>query len=98
MVHEWQEAVIAFRCQLDAAEVKRLGGPAQWDCADVKFAVAYLSVDDIDSPIRERIEAIPTRLALAADQIDAAIEGARRGTLGLPPLRIYINRRVGGSR
>ena len=94
MIQEWQESVIAFRCGLKPADVVRLGGPAQWDCADVKFSLAYLSVDELESPMRERIDAIPTRLTLDAGQVDAAIEGAREGTLALRRLRTYVRDRV----
>lgn len=97
MIQGWQESVIAFRCGLSPAEVIRLGGPAQWNCADVKFSLAYVSVDELESPLRERIEAIPTRLTLKAEQVDAAIEGGRAGTLALPQLREYIRGRVGSG-
>ena len=43
---------------------------------------------------RERIEAIPTRLSLTQEQVDATIEGARVGTRDLPQLRAYIRERV----
>jgi NTE family protein len=94
MIREWQDSVIAFRCGLAPADVVRLGGPAQWNCADVKFSLAYLSVDELESPMRERIEAVPTRLTLDAGQVDAAIEGAREGTLALRRLRTYVQERV----
>jgi len=63
--------------RLKPADVIRLGGPVQWNCSDVKFSLAYLSVDELQSPMRERIEAVPTRLTLEADQVDVAIQGAR---------------------
>jgi NTE family protein len=94
MIQGWQDSVIAFRCGLTPADVARLGGPAQWDCADVKFSLAYLSVDELESPLRERIEAVPTRLTLEPGQVDAAIEGAREGTLALRRLRTYVQERV----
>jgi NTE family protein len=94
MIQEWQESVIAFRCALKPADLVRLGGPAQWNCADVKFSLAYLSVDELESPMRERIDAIPTRLTLEAEQVDVAIEGAREGTLALGRLRTYMQERV----
>ena len=94
MIQEWQDAVIIFRCGLTSAEVARLGGPAQWDCADVKFSMEYLSVDGLKSPARERIEAIPTRLTLEPAQVDAATEGAREGTLALRRLQTYARDRV----
>jgi len=60
----------------------------------VKFSLAYLSVDEFESPMRERIEAVPTRLTLEADQVDVAIQGAREGTLALRRLRTYLRDRV----
>ena len=95
MIQEWQDSVIAFRCSLTPADVVRLGGSAQWNCADVKFSLARLSVEELEGPMRERIDAIPTRLTLQAGQVDAAIEGARAGTLALPRLREYLRDRVG---
>jgi hypothetical protein len=44
--------------------------------------------------MRERIEAVPTRLTLEAEQVDMAIEGARQGTLALRRLRTYLRDRV----
>jgi len=98
MIQEWQDAVIGFRCGLTPDDVVRLGGPAQWSCSDVKFSLAYLSIDELESPVRERIEAIPTRLTLDAAQVDAAIEAAREGTLGLHRLREYVQDRVPSTR
>jgi NTE family protein len=94
MMQEWQDAVIAFRCSLSPAEVKRLGGPPRWNCRDVKFSYATLSIDQMKSPLRERIGAIPTRLTLSPAQIDAAFEGGRSGLLALPELRLYLKDRA----
>jgi hypothetical protein len=44
--------------------------------------------------MRERIDAIPTRLTLEPDQVDVAIKGAREGTLALGRLRTYLQERV----
>jgi NTE family protein len=98
MLREWQESVIAFRCSLAPADVARLGGPADWNCKDVKFSLAYLSADELDSPWRERIEVIPTRLTLDAAQVDATIEGARAGTFAIRAVREYIRGRVARDR
>jgi len=98
MMREWQDAVIAFRCSLSPAEVKRLGGPPRWNCRDVRFSYATLSIDQMKSPLRERIGAIPTRLTLSPAQIDAAFEGGRSGLLALPELRFYLKDRVRPNR
>jgi NTE family protein len=94
MIHEWQESVIAFRCGLKAEDVIRLGGPTPWNCADVKFSLATLSIDELDSPLREQLEAIPTRLTLKPDQVDLALEGARAAALAHPRVRTYLQDRV----
>ena len=94
MVQEWEESVIAFRCGLKPVDVVRLGGPAQWNCADVTFSLAYLSIEELASPMRERIESVHTRLKLQPAEIDATIEGAREATLALPRLRVYLRERV----
>jgi NTE family protein len=93
MVSEWQASVIAYRCRLTPDEVMRLGGRPEWNCADVKFSLAYLSIDDLESPMREGIEAVPTRLTLKRDQVDATIEGGRAGTLALRGLEEYLRDR-----
>jgi NTE family protein len=94
MIEEWRDSVIAFRCGLSREEIARLGGPTEWNCRDVTFTLAHLSVQGLPSPLRERIEAIPTRLSLTQEQVDATIEGARAGTRELPQLRAYIRERV----
>src|SRR2546426_8294265 len=93
MVQEWQDSVIAFRCGLKPADVIRLGGPAQWNCSDVKFSLAYLSVDELDSPMRERIEAVPTRPSPEAHQGGAGLESARPGTPAARRPRPYLRDR-----
>lgn len=94
-ISEWELAVIAYRCSLSPTEVARLGGPAAWECADVKFALAQLSIEDLESPWRERVENVPTRLALEPEEIEATIEGARRGVTALPRVQAYLRDRVG---
>jgi NTE family protein len=83
---------------LKPAAVAGLGGPADWNCREVKFSLAYLSVEDLPSPQRERIERVPSHLTLQPDQIDVTIEGARQGTLALPRLRACLEDRVGAAR
>ena len=97
MIQEWQDSVIAFRCGLKPADVARLGGPADWRCSDVKFALAHLSVEELESSLRERVERVPTRLTLEAEQVDVTVQGAREGTLALPRLRTYLQERVTSS-
>ena len=94
MVLEWEQSVVRFRCALSPEEVKQFGAPSDWNCRDVAFSVAYLSVQDVPSPSRAQIEAIPTRLSLIPEQIDTTIDGARAATTSLPQLRSYLRDRA----
>ena len=89
-VEEWQRSVVEFRCSLTAEQANALGAPPGWNCRDVSFSVAHISVHDLPSPLRERVAAIPTRLALRPEEIDDAIEGGREATRALPELRSYL--------
>ena len=71
-----------------------MGAPERWDCKEVKFSRAHLAIDELASPARERLEAVPTRLTLEAAQVDAAIEGGREGLLALPRVQGYLRDRV----
>ena len=93
MIEEWRQSVLYFRCGLTQADRARLGLARDWDCQDVTFSYAYLSAGDLPQPSRDRIELIPTRLSLSAQQIDASIEGGREGALALETLRAYVRDR-----
>ena len=94
MILDWQDSIVRYRCGLKREEIARFGGPPSWNCRDVKFNVAHLEVRDLPALLRERVEAIPTRLSLEPADIDAAIEGGMRGTLALPALWQYLSSRV----
>ena len=93
MIHEWEQSLIAYRCGLSQADVAAAGGPTQWNCADVKLSLALAGADALPSPLRERIEAIPTRLSLPQVDIDAAIAAGREVALGLSQLHAYAQER-----
>jgi NTE family protein len=94
MIEQLQRSLITFRCGLSRAEVRRLGGPEEWDCADVKVSFAYLSTDELPSPMRKQVRAIPTRLTLTPEQIDVTIRAAQEGMRSLSQLRRYLDDRV----
>jgi len=98
VLEQWHRSVVAFRCGLSPAEVRRLGGPEKWECADVKVSFAYLSPDELPDALRDEIRAIPTRLTLTPEQIDATIRGARQGVRSLPQLRHYMDDRISVQR
>jgi NTE family protein len=97
MVADWERSIVEYRCALTPADLKRLRAPARWECTDVKFSLAYLTVDDLPKPVRMRIEAVPTRLALDPAEIDTIIGGGRDGLLALQRLQGYVRGRIATS-
>lgn len=96
MVREWRESLVRFRCALTDEQVVHLGGPSKgWNCDDVKFYLAFLTVDRLEPEYRDKLNAIPTRLTLTPQQVDDSIEAGRRGALALRRLQQYIRERVG---
>lgn len=93
MVREWEKSVIAFRCGLDPTEARRLGAPESWQCGDVKFDLAHAGVEVLAPATRQRLAAIPTRLALPREDIEDAIEAGREAAFALEALRTYADER-----
>lgn len=94
MLEEWRDAVIEFRCALSPEEVVRLDGPKDWQCDDVRFFAAFLSIDQLPEPYRSELKAVPTRLALDDRQLDTTIESARRALAAHPRFIEYVRDRV----
>ena len=95
MLGDWERSVIRFRCKLTPAYVERLrGSTVDWSCADVKFSLAFLTIDRLEPEYRKQVDGIRTRLTLTPEQVDAAIEGGRRGALGLSRLNDFVRERV----
>jgi NTE family protein len=94
MLEEWQEDVITFRCALSPDQVAGLGGPRDWHCDDVRFSVAFLSIDQLTEPYRSQLKLVPTRLDLDVRQLDATIEGSRRALQAHPRFIEYVRDRV----
>lgn len=97
-VQDWRDALVRHRCSLPLEEVRRLGGPSDWRCDDVKFTLEILSVDSLPEPYRKRVETIPTRLTLDATQIDATLEAGRSAVQASRRIREYVQERVPAPR
>jgi NTE family protein len=105
MLADWQADIIRYRCSLSPVEVARLraepptggGAPrapaAPWDCHDIRMDVGLISFSDLDTDRQALLNAIPTRLTLPREQIDAAIEGGRDAALRNQALRRYLQSR-----
>jgi NTE family protein len=75
LANDWSSRLKRWRCSLSASDRTRLGVGKDWRCGDLSFFIDRLSFDQL-GPEREGIlNAIPTRFALPAEQVDLLIEG-----------------------
>ena len=74
----WRGELVAWRCGLPAETVRKLRGTlAGWNCRDVRFVVEDVTFEDFPPAVRARLNAIETRLALPAHQVDLLISAGR---------------------
>jgi NTE family protein len=98
MARRWQQDMVRFRCNLSPDRVRALL-PAEetWACDDLQIVVETISPDAL-APVRTaRLRAMPTRLALTAEQVDEAIAAGRDAARASPALRAHVagSNRVG---
>jgi len=74
---DWQENLINWRCKLSAADRRRYGAPAGWNCKDVKFFVGRVAFDQLDPQRRIALNAVETRFVLPPQQVDMLIDAGR---------------------
>ncbi len=86
---DWQSALVRWRCGLSAADRKRYGAPANWNCRDIKFFVGRLGFDQLDPARAARLEAIPTRFHLPREQVDEVIEAGRDSLRANPAFKSF---------
>jgi NTE family protein len=70
---EWQAALVRWRCGLSAAERRKLGVPKNWNCRDLKFFVGRVNFDQIGEERARKLNAVPTRFKLPAEDVDMLI-------------------------
>jgi NTE family protein len=95
MMAQWQQNIIDFRCSLNRDDLQRLEvDQSTWDCKNVKFFVGSVNFADLEVQRAAKLDAIPTRLSLPQQDIDAAIEAGKDATLSNAAFRSFLNERV----
>lgn len=99
MLHEWRESIVRWRCSLGAEEVRALlpagQDAASWRCDALQFELDVVGFEGLPAEQAQRMRTMPTRLALPAADIDAAIRAGRDAAWGSFALREFA--RVRGS-
>ena len=87
----WESELIEWRCALPLSEVRKLRGTTEgWDCKDVKLLVGEASFASLPPDLRDKLDAVPTRLKLPADQIDMVIKAGRLATRATPEFNGFL--------
>ncbi len=88
---EYAADLIEWRCDLPAARVRALrGSTAGWDCSDVKFFVGQVGFDVLDADQQDKLNEVPTRLALPTEQVDLVIAAGEEATRRNPDLNGFL--------
>lgn len=76
-MQRWRDAVVGFRCGLDATQATALGAPAGWNCAGLRVDVVELGFSGLAQERKVQLDAIPTRFVLSREDVDLAIAAGR---------------------
>jgi NTE family protein len=91
-LHDWEKAVVAWRCALPAGEAARLGAGPDWDCRDVHVALDMIEFADLPKDQYELLGAAPTRVSLPKTLIDALIAGGKQAVEENASMRALMER------
>lgn len=95
----WHGQLIAWRCGLSAQEVRRLRGNLEaWNCREVDMTVEVLSFAELPAAQRARLNDIPTRLKLSADDVEVAINAGADVLKANAGLQAILTRPAGHQR
>lgn len=91
MARAWQDSLVQHRCGLDEATVRRYLPPDEvWQCEDLQIVVETISAESLEPAQAGRLREMPTRPALPAQDVDAAIAAGREATLRSRALKEYL--------
>lgn len=78
LVAQWRRELVRYRCGLSRDEVRRIGGVgADWACDDLQFFTTRVAFEKMpDAQTREKLDTIPTRFKLPAEDVDLLIRSA----------------------
>jgi NTE family protein len=94
----WQQSLIDWRCKLSAAERRRYGAPAAWNCRDLKIFVGRVSFDQFDDQRAAKLNAIVTSFKLPPDQIDTLIAAGHDAVKSSGVFNAFLNSMGGGPK
>ncbi len=92
LVAQWRRELVRYRCGLSRAEAKRIAGVGDdWACDGLEFFTTRVAFDKMpDAATRARLDTIPTRFKLPAEDVDLLISSAGEILRGDEDYRAFL--------
>jgi NTE family protein len=89
-MNEWQNALIDWRCKLSAADRRRFGAPAGWNCRDVKIFVGRVAFDQLGPQREAALNAVETAFKLPPEQVEMVISAGHDAVKNSSVFRSFL--------
>jgi len=78
-MNDWKRRLVEYRCSLPLETVRRIrGSTSGWNCREVDVVVEHLAFTDLDQETEDKLNRVPTRLALPKEDIALLVNSGRR--------------------
>ena len=91
-VKSWEDATRKWRCTLSRTEAVKLGATGDWRCSNISFEVVEISFDQLDPARAARLDQVPTRFHLPAEEVDLVAQAGTDALLAHPTVRAVLGR------
>ena len=88
---DWQDSLIEWRCKLSAADRRRYGAPANFNCRDVKIFVGRLAFDQFDPQRAAALNKVETAFKLPPDQVEMVIAAGQDAVKNSGVFRTFLD-------
>jgi len=91
-VKDWEDATRKWRCTLSRAEAVKLGARDDWRCSNISFHVVEINFDQLDPALSAKLNRVPTRFNLPAEQVDMVAQAGTDALLAHPTVRAVLGK------
>jgi len=89
---DWEDATRKWRCTLSRAEAVKLGARDDWRCSNISFHVVEIDFDQLDPALSAKLNRVPTRFNLPAEQVDMVAQAGTDALLAHPTVRAVLGK------
>ena len=91
-VKDWEDATRKWRCTLSRAEAVKLGARDDWRCSNISFHVVEIDFDQLDPALSAKLNRVPTRFNLPAEEVDMVAQAGTDALLAHPTVRAVLGK------